>query len=66
MISYNPLWKLLINKGVNKLALRDMIGCSNGTLAKMGKDEFVNLKVIDKICEVLDCRVEDVIEYRNH
>lgn len=61
MISYNPLWKTLIDKGMKKLDLLEIADISRGTLAKMGKNEPVNLKVIDKICVELECRIEDVI-----
>lgn len=64
MISYNPLWITLINKGMNKGDLREATGLSCGTMASMGKNEPVNLKQIDRICKVLHCRVEDVIEYK--
>lgn len=64
MISYNPLWKTLINKGMNKGDLKNATGLSFGTMASMGKNEPVNLKQIDRICKVLHCKVEDVIEYK--
>ncbi len=62
MISYDRLWKTLIDKHMNKTELRDRIGISNATLAKMGKNEPVNLSIIEKICKELNCRGEDVIE----
>lgn len=62
MISYDRLWKTLIDKHMNKTELRDLIGVSNATLAKMGKNEPVNLKIIEAICKELDCGVEDVLE----
>lgn len=64
MISYNPLWKTLINIGMNKGDLKNATGLSFGTMASMGKNEPVNLKQIDRICKVLHCKVEDVIEYK--
>lgn len=62
MISYKPLWKTLIEKEINKTTLRDMVGFSNGTLSRMNKGQYVEMKHIDKICQVLHCRIEDVIE----
>ena len=50
MISYKPLWKTLIEKGINKTELRNMVGFSSGTLARMGKDQYIEMKHIDKIC----------------
>lgn len=62
-ISYNKLWKLLIDKGLKRMQLRDMIGMSNSTLAKLGKNEPVALTVLEKICAALDCNFSDIIEY---
>lgn len=61
-VSYARLWKLLIDKKMNKTALKAMAGLSNSTLAKMGKDETVSMEVIGRICDALNCRVEDVVE----
>lgn len=65
MICYNKLWKMLIDKNMNKTELRDKIGISNATLAKLGKNEPVNLKIIESICKELDCNVEDVLEIKH-
>ena len=62
MITYRPLWKTLIEKGITRTELRKMADFSSGTLARMGKDQYVELKHIDKICQVLDCEISDVIE----
>lgn len=62
MISYKPLWKTLIEKEINKTTLRDMVGFSNGTLSRMNKGQYVEMKHIDGICQKLGCRIEDVIE----
>lgn len=64
MISYDRLWKTLIDKHMNKTELRDLIRISNATLAKLGKNEPVNLKIIESICKELECGVEDVLEIR--
>lgn len=61
--SYDPLWKLLIDKKMTKEDLRLKIETSPTTIAKMGKNEKVSLEIIDRICNTLDCRVEDVIEH---
>lgn len=65
MICYDRLWKTLIDKHLKKTELRDKIGISNATLAKLGKNEPVNLKVIDAICQELNCDVEDVLEIKH-
>ena len=64
MISYDKLWKTLIDKHMNRTELRDRIGISNATLAKMGKNEPVNLKIIETICKELQCGIEDVVEIK--
>ena len=63
MISYKPLWKLLVEKEMTKEQLRARIGVSPQTVSRMSSGEMVSLKIIDKICEKLDCKVEDVVEY---
>ena len=63
MISYKPLWVLLARHGNKKTDLREIVGISTGTLAKLGKDQPVNLTVIDKICEHFNCPVSEVIEF---
>lgn len=62
--TYKPLWHLLIERGMKKTDLKEVIGISPSTLAKLGKDEIVSLEVIDKICSYFNCRIEDVIEYK--
>lgn len=64
MISYNPLWKTLIDKNMKKMDLVRSIGISNGTLAKLGKNESVSLSIIDKICIALDCEIYDIVEIK--
>ena len=61
--SYNRLWKLLIDNNMTKSDLRTAIGMSSSTMAKMGKGENVSLDVIDKICTLLHCGIEDVLEH---
>lgn len=61
-VRYNKLWKLLIDKGMNKSQLRVAIGASKGTFAKLGKNENVNLSVLLNICEYLGCDFGDIME----
>lgn len=61
--SYNKLWKLLIDKKMNKVALRDAIGITPSTLAKLSKDEKVSMDVLERICKELECDVADIVEY---
>lgn len=62
-LSYNKLWKLLIDKNIKKLELRDMASISNNTLAKLGKNEPVAMTVLEKICSVLNCNIGDIVDY---
>lgn len=62
MVSFKPLWKTLIEKDMTKTELRILAGFSTATLSKMSKDEYIALERIDRICQVLGCRIQDVIE----
>ncbi len=64
-ISYNKLWKLLIDKKMTKTELRIAADISTTTLAKLGKDETVSMDVMLRICKVLNCKIEEVIEIVN-
>ena len=61
-ICYNRLWKLLIDKGLKKTALKAIANISNSTLAKLGKGEYVSMEIIERLCRALDCNVEDIME----
>ena len=62
-ITYNKLWKLLIDKNMTKTDLKNITGMNSVTLANMGKNKFISLRMIDKICKELDCQIEDVVEF---
>ena len=62
-VNYNPLWHLLIERALKKKDLRELTGISTNTLAKLGKNQDVSTSIIARICEALDCKVEDVIEF---
>ena len=61
-ISYNKLWKILIDKDMNKGELCNRAKISKGTMAKMTNNEPVTLTVIEKICIELNCDISDVVE----
>lgn len=61
-INYNRLWKLLIDKGLNKTKLKSIAGITTNAVAKMGKNESVQLDVLLKICEALNCTIDDIVE----
>lgn len=63
MISYKPLWRTLFEREMKKTDLLDVVGISRGTLTKLSKNEPVNVKIIDRICEKLEIEVTDVVEY---
>ncbi len=64
-ISYNGLWKLLIDKNMKKMDLveNEKIGISSSTLAKMSRGEIVSMSVLEKICMELDCDFGDLIHF---
>lgn len=62
-VSYNGLWKLLIDKNMKKMDLVEKIGISSSTLAKMSKGEAVSMGIMEKICEELNCDFGDIINY---
>lgn len=61
-ISYKPLWKLLIDKGMKKQDLQAAAGVSAGSIAKLGKDENITTDVLIKICDALNCDLFDILE----
>lgn len=61
-ISYNKLWKLLIDKGMNKSDLRNQANLSSGTIAKLGKNENVTTDILVRICSALHCDLSEIME----
>ena len=61
-VSYNPLWKLLIDKKMNRQDLKDATGISTASIAKLGKGENVTTAVLLKICNGLNCELSDIME----
>ena len=61
-ISYNKLWKLLIDKNMTKMVLKEAAGVSAASIAKLGKGSNITTDVLLKICETLNCRIEDILE----
>ena len=62
-VSYNNLWKLLVDKKMSKADLRKASGVSPNTMTKLRRDEPVMLNVLDKICETLGCNYSDIMDY---
>lgn len=61
-MGYNKLWKLLIDKGMNKSALRKAAGISSSSLAKLSKEENVITDLLLRICETLHCKLDDIAD----
>lgn len=62
-ISYNKLWKLLIDKKMSKADLRRAAGIAPNTMTKLNRDEEVSLTVLSKICSVLEVDIGDIMEF---
>lgn len=65
-ISYDKLWKLMIDKKINKTQLIQEADITSNAMAKLGKDESVQLEILLKICEVLQCNIEDIVEFKDN
>ena len=61
-ISYNRLWKLLIDRGITKTEMRKRAGLSTNVLAKMGKNETVSMETLARIAAVMECGLDDIVE----
>lgn len=62
-VSYNGLWKLLIDKNMKKGDLQELIGMSSSTLAKMNRGETVSMSVLERICKELNCDFGNLVNY---
>ena len=64
-ISYNKLWKILIDKGIKKVELRNSTGMGTTTLSKLSSNQRVSMEVLEKICKELNCNIGDIVDYIN-
>lgn len=62
--SYKPLWKLLLDRDLSKTDLRDILGLSTATVAKLGKDEFVSMQIIDRLCTHFQVQPSEIFEWK--
>ena len=62
-VSYNGLWKILIDKNLQRKDLTEELNISSATIAKMGKGEQVSMDVLERICTYLDCNIGDIISF---
>lgn len=63
MISYDPFWKTIKEKGLTKYKLRAHHGISSSTLLKMKRNGYLNLNTVENFCKLLNCKIEDIVEY---
>ena len=61
--SYNKLWKMMIDKKMNKTQLRLAANISTNAMAKLGRDESVPIETLEKICVVFKCTIDDVMDF---
>jgi DNA (cytosine-5)-methyltransferase 1 len=64
-VSYDKLWKLLIDKKMNRTDLKEAAGISFNVLAKLGKSETISMDSLLKICKALNCDISDIMEIEN-
>ena len=62
-VSYDKLWKLLIDKKMNLTELKDAAGISFNVLAKLGRNEFVSMESLQKICQTLSCNIGEIMDF---
>ena len=62
-VSYDKLWKMLINKKMNRTELKDAAGVSFNVLAKLGRNEFVSMESLQKICQTLSCNIGEIMDF---
>ena len=62
-VSYNKLWKMLIDKNLSKTELTHLARVSTNVMAKLGRNEDVRVKTLEKLCTSLDCGLDDIMEF---
>jgi putative transcriptional regulator len=62
-VSYKKLWHILLDRDMKKKDLENLAGLSHYTMSKMSRDENVNIEVLGRICNALDCKVEDIMDF---
>lgn len=64
MITYEPLWNTLKRKNISQYRLIKEYGISTGQLSRLRADQYVSTHTLERLCEILDCSVSDIIEYK--
>ena len=62
-ISYKKLWKMMIDRDISKTELTRLAGISTNAMAKLGRNEDVRMRVLEKLCTSLDCKLDDIVEF---
>lgn len=65
VVSYNRLWKLLIDKNMKRIEMQNLTGISGNILARMGKNQYVSMETVEKICKKLGCSIDEMMEFNN-
>ena len=63
MIVYDPFWRTLKNRGISTYKMIHKLGYSSGTLYRLRHNKGISSRLIDDLCKLLDCQVEDILEY---
>lgn len=63
-VNYKKLWKLMIDKNLSKTELTHLAGISTNAMAKLGRNEDVRVNVLEKLCTSLDCKLDDIVEFK--
>ena len=63
-VNYDKLWKLMIDKKINKTHLSEKAGITTNEMAKMGKNEMVKMETLVRICKVFDCKLDDIVDMK--
>lgn len=64
-VSYDKLWKILIDRKMNRTDLKNAAGISFNVLAKMGKNEYISMESLHRICRTLSCDIGEIVEFTN-
>lgn len=62
-VSYNKLWKMMIDRNISKTELTHLAGITTNAMAKLGRNEDVRVNTLEKLCTSLDCKLDDIVEF---
>ena len=65
-VNYDTLWNLMIDKKINKTQLSEKAGITTNAMAKLGRNESVQIEILAKICNVLNCELKDIVEIKHN